>query len=1050
MAQEEDIAHAHDVSISYAHVDADHDVANARAIANWLENEGYKVWWDRSLLAGDKWLKALVKNATCAKRVILLWSPQAAKRDWVMTEARIAAAEDKLVPLIIEEHPIPAELADVQFRKVTSFEDQKTEILKVINLKPSSRRDLPVMIEDGQICLAGLPTAASTFIGRDDELGRLGQAWASTATGADASQKTNVFVLHAIGGAGKSALMRQFLDQLADEHFTSIHKVYGWSAYSQGSGDNRNANAEEFIAKALGFFGHDLNAHPIQDAVERGRRLAHLVGRRRTLLILDGLEPLQDAPHVNGGRLRDRGLAALITGLAAENKGLLLITSRQELPELAACREPRSISRALDRLDAAEGVKLLAALGVHGKRTEMERAVDEVLGHALSLNLLGAYLDTVHGGDANQREQFKLGEIEDAPADFIGDATARYAKRAARVMEDTIARFEALEGRTTAGGDAETAIMHMVGLFDRPAEREALDALLAEPAIPGLTDAFLVLNAPQRKARWNVALDRLRKLKLLNAEDRHLPGELDAHPIVRAHFGARLKAREAGAFTAAHSRLYDFYRYRGLPPAFCTPEAYGLLAFVVTNEDFQYGLPKLIGNKVRLNAWLPAIPPSKLTTTWEKREVATLIGTTAFDEALKKFLPDDLGVMRPCFSAVVHGCAAGRHQEAFNDVYWPRIARGVEGFLAKKLGAMNADLSALASFFDEVWSVPARALHDSVMARVLGSVTFALRALGRLREAVEPSEAGLKADIAARDWGAAAWDMIIVSELRLSLGDLLDSVAVARTGIAHANNSGNDYLRQLGCTTLAAALHQVGLPHEAQTLFERAEVIQAKRQPTLPKLYSLQGYLYCDLLLGLGRARAVIERANYTIKTLHTNYWLLGIALDNLSLGRAHTTLAFESSSPCGEHSVLAQSHLDAAVDGLRRAGHEHWLPWGLFARATFRRKTGDFPAATTDLSEAHDIASRGEMRLHLADYLLESARLALAGFVATGASSQRAQAETHYKSAADLIDATGYKRRLTELAAIRACLDGNIPAAILAPDQDAQGRPIWYDPAAG
>ena len=128
---------------------------------------------------------------------------------------------------------------------------------------------------------------------------------------------------------------------------------------------------------------------------------------------------------------------------------------------------------------------------------------------------------------ANQREQFQLGEIEDAEADFAGDLTVRYARRAARIMEGTLERQ----------GEAETAILHMVGLFDRPAEREALEAVLAEPAIPGLTDAFHGLSASQRKARWNVAVERLRKLKLLSVEDRHAPGALDAHPIVRAHFG---------------------------------------------------------------------------------------------------------------------------------------------------------------------------------------------------------------------------------------------------------------------------------------------------------------------------------------------------------------------------------------------------------------------------------------------------------------------------------------------------------------------------------
>jgi hypothetical protein len=35
--------------------------------------------------------------------------------------------------------------------------------------------------------------------------------------------------------------------------------------------------------------------------------------RRRTLLLLDGLEPLQDPPGVNKGRFKDKALATLLT-----------------------------------------------------------------------------------------------------------------------------------------------------------------------------------------------------------------------------------------------------------------------------------------------------------------------------------------------------------------------------------------------------------------------------------------------------------------------------------------------------------------------------------------------------------------------------------------------------------------------------------------------------------------------------------------------------------------------------------------------------------------
>ncbi len=49
-------------------------------------------------------------------------------------------------------------------------------------------------------------------------------------------------------------------------------------------------------------------------------------------------------------------------------------------------------------------------------------------------------------------------------------------------------------------------------------------------------------------------------------------------------------------------------------------------------------------------------------------------------------------------------------------------------------------------------------------------------------------------------------------------------------------------------------------------------------------------------------------------------------------------------------------------------------------------------------------------------------------------AQALRARAGEHYAAAKKLIDDTGYKRRLSELDAIRACLDGAIPAAYARP----------------
>jgi hypothetical protein len=151
---------------------------------------------------------------------------------------------------------------------------------------------------------------------------------------------------------------------------------------------NRNTDADSFINDALKFFGHNIDARPITDPVERGRTLVRLIRQQRTLLVLDGLEPLQHLPLHNHGRLKEPALRVLITQLARENPGLLVITSRQELPELAQMKYPSVITRELESLDERTGAELLKHLGVYGRETDLAAAVRELGGHALSVSLL--------------------------------------------------------------------------------------------------------------------------------------------------------------------------------------------------------------------------------------------------------------------------------------------------------------------------------------------------------------------------------------------------------------------------------------------------------------------------------------------------------------------------------------------------------------------------------------------------------------------------------------------------------------------------------------
>lgn len=381
--------------------------------------------------------------------------------------------------------------------------------------------------------------------------------------------------------------------------------------------------------------------------------------------------------------------------------------------------------------------------------------------------------------------------------------------------------------------------------------------------------------------------------------------------------------------------------------------------------------------------------------------------------------PDSVNEMRPLFAAVAHGCAAGLHQQALEEVYWPRIKRKNQHYLTKKLGAFSDDLAVVAHFFTHPWQQPAQGLTPDNKAVVLSWAGFQLRALGRLREALEPMQAGLEIQATQQDWNSAASAAGNLSELQLTLGDISSAINSGQQAVNYAELSEDVFLEMAMSTTHADALAQVGDYAQALELFQQAEQLQQKRQPEYPGLYSLQGFQYCDLLLEQAKGQlnskarnkeiqAVIQRATQTLEWAKgQGTLLLTIALDQLTLARAY--LALEPVQLTGTERWIQQ-----AVDGLRKAGQEHYLPSGLLTRSAFFRLSGDFVKAQQDLDEVFEIAEPSGMRLFLTDYHLESVRLGQAA----GWDTETIQ--PHIQQTDRLIQATGYHRRDEELGELK------------------------------
>ncbi len=812
------------------------------------------------------------------------------------------------------EHQIDTDLA--------AFAEEIANIVRRTPTSPVETLHATSLPGPDKISTAKLPSTSPDLFGREKELALLDAAWShpplSTTGEGRGGGKTNVLSLVAWGGVGKTALVNKWLSHMARDNYRGAERVFGWSFYSQGAAEGRQVSADPFIAAALAWFG---DPDPTTGSPwDKGERLAELVKQQRTLLILDGLEPLQNPPPVETGCIKDLGLRALLRELARQNPGLVVITTRLEVDDLKDWIGTSVIERDLENLSTEAGAAYLAHLGVQGTPKELARAADEFGGHALALTLLGGHLVDLHDGDIRKR-------------DLIPPLTEEEERggHAKRIMQAYGKWFE---------GKPERNILYIMGLFDRPAEKGAIEALLAAPPIPGLTTELYGI-APEK---WQLALKHLRKVKLLSDKDPNDPDTLDCHLLLREHFADQLRAGDPAAWREAHSRLYEYYKSHA------------------------------------------------------------------------KELPNTIDEMTPLYAAVAHGCQAGRHQEALDEVYWKRIQRGNEFFSAKKLGAFGADLAVLSGFFDPPWRKAVDGLRENAKGFCLSAAGYDLRALGRLAEAAQPMQAGLDAAIAQKDWKNAALRTSNLSELFLTLGDVRRALDAARQSVELADRSGDAFVRIGTRTSLADALHQAGQLAEAEAAFREAEEMQKASQPEYPLLYSLQGFQYCDLLLSQGKVAEVQSRAGQTLEWANRarGVSLLSIATIYLSLGRAHllqaqTVETLHATSLPATSLQTAATHLDRAVDGLRQAGTQHHLPRGLLARAELRRVTGELDKARRDLDEAFSIATRGGMRLHEADCHLEYARLHLACGEKTQARESLAKAKT-------MIEEMGYHRRDQEV----------------------------------
>ncbi len=789
--------------------------------------------------------------------------------------------------------------------------------------------------------LGRLPIAGRLLIGRETELARLDAAWEDPGL--------HVLTFVAFGGMGKSALVSHWLDRMAADGWRGARRVLDWSFYSQGT-EERVTSADRFIDHALAWFG---DPDPKKGATrDRGLRLAALVRQEKTLLVLDGVEPLQHpANSPLAGRLKDPGLAALLKGLAGANPGLCVVTTREHIADLDGF--PKTAPQEdLEALSPEAGASLLNGLGVKGKDSELLHASQEFKNHALTLTLLGGYLSRACGGDVRRRKEVDL-----------AGADRRKGGHALRVIGTYAAWL---------GEGPELATLRLLGLFDRPAGPKSLAALRAKPTIPGLTDGLMTKKRwwsrpePITEEAWQLALSSLREHGLLLPADPHQPGTLDAHPLVRVFFQEELEKQRPEAWKEGNLRLY---------------------------EHLQGEAPDLPDTLEAMEPLFTAVIHGCRAA--RQQETFDEIYRRRIQRGNEYFSLKKIGVVGSDLSAL----------SGFFDCPWDQpsasltssaqaLVVSIAGFHLRALGRLAEAVQPMevaldAGIAQEAWKNAAtRAGNLSELTLTLGEVA---RAVTFGKQSVDLAD---RSDYAF----SRIANRTTLADALHQAGRWEGSEEAFREAETLQVEWQPEYPRLYslqGCQRCDLLLSR-GMPEDGSVLDGLTADPEARRFREA--------------------CREARERTDQTLEWAEqNNVSLLDIAYNHLILGRAHLGLALMAPrmTALGEEAeadfTQAAEHLEYALEVLRRAGQEDDLPRGLLAQAALRRLQGDLPAAETDLTEALEIAERGSMRLHECDAHLEWARLCRQR-------GDREGLQRHVARARWLVEETGYGRRRREV----------------------------------
>lgn len=351
------------------------------------------------------------------------------------------------------------------------------------------------------------------FTGRKDALGKLDR-WAH-----DPSVRS--IAITGVGGLGKTSLIGHWLKDRDGTTTRDFVGLFYWSFYS-------GRDIGEFLAALIAFGVNVLGASEPDEGIRRTRAAGKIARDHPILIVLDGLEVLQELPSTaNYGAITDGELREFLVGVCGnkEIRALLILTSRFPFPDLRQFVGFGHRGLDLDLLSPEEGADLLTTLDVDLDRSGRLEAARKLEGHPLALRIFALAsktsftLDTL---DENEELEAKL-------------------RRVLTFYEQHLP-------------PERTALLGLVSFFRAPVATGTLVTLARE--LPKVSDALG--RCDDHAVEWE--LGRMAMEHLLIRDIDGGSALWSCHPILRDHFRAtllgwdeKLATKSAGLIAGAPS-----------------------------------------------------------------------------------------------------------------------------------------------------------------------------------------------------------------------------------------------------------------------------------------------------------------------------------------------------------------------------------------------------------------------------------------------------------------------------------------------------------------